>query len=429
MGRFTTTGVRIFSALAVMVAAGAAVPASASEDLTTNGFTATGTVESVGAPVPTVPRATGSFVLGSITSSSGNVMQAAQNGDLTIYVKQDTKYYKKSTPSGPYATSNFESTVVVGANLYVNGRYYRSNDEWVLLANYVYSPPPAGVGTGVANPKPNGPNDYLLKRTFYVTARFSNTGAPVQATPRGPYTPIGFTLDGFTAYGCTPPCHVERIVKAHGGNLMVDNLNTTYWKGQPGGGYQKTAVRSEVVVTGQTATAVGRYMWDGFDWRFFASHVFSPAVAVGTGSGGPFKTQAHVTKIAPGTYDSVNDTWVGTQWAGPGGNFPAAPAQGDWTMTLDWQYNAIDEVWEFYGDYTLKQRNGSTSVSGTISGTASTNPIGKAEATLTVDQGTGGYNGYTGFGELLANLVNFNPSDGSEPPTEMSGDANFEIHT
>lgn len=429
MGRLMRgSGVRLLTALIVLVS-GFAVGdtlSGAQGELQTNNFTAIGEVQSAGDPIPSVPNTTGSFVLGSITASSGNVMQAAENGKLTIHTHNNTRYYKEATP-GNYAKSDFASTLVPGETVSVNGRYYRSNDGWVLLANYIYNPPPPPAAAGVANPKPTNTNDYLLRRHFYVTATILHDTAPVRGGG-GFRTPLGFTMTAFTFYGCNQPmCHTERIVKAHGGNLAIMNLDTVYWEGVPGG-YRKTQDRSKVIKPGLTATVAGRYTWDGSDWRFNATHVFSPAIPPGGLSGGILKTPAHIAKVAPGTYDSNTDTWVGTQWSGNASSFPKSPAQGDITMTLDWNFNALDNVWEFFGSWQIRQRNDHSSLSGTISGTAPINPIGSADANMTVDQGTGSLNGFTGFGTFDGSTVNFSPPDGSTPPSEMSGNMTFEIY-
>lgn len=430
MGRLIRgSGVRVLVAVMVLVGGFAIGDTfSGASTVQSNNFTARGTVQSVGDPVPTVPNTTGSFELGNITQSSGNVMQSTTTGELTIYTHNNTRYYKEVSP-GNYQRSDFAGTLAPGEVVAVNGRYYRAEngDGWVLLANYIYNPPPPPSPAGVANPKPTSTNDYLLRRHFYVQAVIVHDSAPVRGGG-GFRTPLGFTLNTFSFYGCAQPmCHTERIVKAHGGNLVVMNLNTVYWEGVPGG-YRKTQDRSAVIKPGLTATVAGRYTWDGADWRFNATHVFSPSVPPGGLSGGYLKTPAQVTRVAPGTYDSNTDTWVGTQWSGPATSFPKAPAQGDITMTLDWHFNALDNEWEFFGSWKINQRNDHSSLAGTISGTAPMNPLGTAEANMTVDQGTGSLNGMTGFGTFDARSVNFSPPDASTPPEHMDGDMVFEIY-
>src|SRR5436309_6418572 len=92
----------------------------------TSPFQASGVVvqDSVNVP-PNVDGFTGGFVLGSVTSTYGNVDPAKDsNGNLTIYEKSDTKYYQCDSTGNNCRASTASAVVTQDAHLLVSGRYY-----------------------------------------------------------------------------------------------------------------------------------------------------------------------------------------------------------------------------------------------------------------------------------------------------------------
>jgi hypothetical protein len=388
-----------------------------------------GDVTSSGEPVVNVPGATGSFRMGNLSNSGGPVSAATDDsGQITVYIQPGTKFYSDDDNNGSYTASTEQQVVVVGAHVRVSGKYQRNSSNAILLfANFVWSPPPTPrpATHRPPNPQPVLPRDAGLNRTFGVKAFTKNGGAYISGSV-GWSKFWGFTIHNFTDYGCgsQPACHPGQIAVAHGNELKIyETPNTVYWLCD-GIECRKTEDRYTVVEIRGKADGIrvsGRYNWDGFDWRFYANHVFAqpPTASAPGGPIGPYGSTVAMTDM--GTFNPATNVYEGTQWQGiinpNGGNL----ASSNVTMNLNmWQTE--DGVWEFTGTYLVQAFNNPTSLAGDIYGTvqSGTNPAA-LDAQVTVDQATGWWNGWTGFGTWSGSGAYTVGSTGAQdPPVEAN---------
>jgi len=348
-------------ALVAVVAVQMGPPAGAGTTYQDNPFGSAGTVATTGSPAPDASY-TGSFTLGSLNNNYG-MNGGQQNGQITVYETSQTRYYKSPVDSGgnnlcQYAPSTMGQVVVINQNVFVAGRYIVTGGQYTFYANYVWNPPtttcpppPANPG----NPKPQGAGDIYLRRLFAATGFTSENGTGLVGGAL--WSPLwGFTM-GFSAtaalsdYGCSAsPCHVQEIALAHGNHLRIDTTEiTTYWLN----GQKTTAaspdyfpVRNATISQGQTAGifVTGRYDWDGTDWRFFATNVFSPPPTPGTTLLETVQTDAGLAETNSGTYDPTTNTWAGSQWQGQTNNISPGLGLGTITMTLDWHFTWVAQT-------------------------------------------------------------------------------------
>lgn len=391
----------------------------------TSSWEAEGTVVSTGAPAPNVAGATGSFVIGELARTGGDIGQAVDaNGEATVYIRPGTVFLDDHDGDGAYVKSTQATVVVPGERIFVTGRYQRADGSVTLFANYVWNPPIAQLPPpDPPNPTPQGPGDYLMNRLFGVTARVTEPGTGAVGGI-GWSKLNGFTIGDFTDFGCGTGggCHVEAVAAAHQGHLRITATPvTTYWEGVGGGQYRRTTDRYRVVelLGSQGVSVSGRYTWDGIDWRFVAHHVFAPPPSASAPGGPTGPYNATVQQTSEGTYDEVTEIWRQTQWRGhvdPGGKLGLATV----TMTLDWHRTQAG-YWEFAGTYSVVAPSPSqTSLAGEISGTVGTGAtLVPLDATVSVDQATGDWNGWTGFGTWRGGATNTPGTTGDvTPPLE-----------
>lgn len=387
--------------LVVGVLGGAALRSSAST-YTSQPFQTEGSV--VATPMDNggaAADAAGSFSLASRTRTVGPVDDAAaSDGSVRVDPKPDTVYLA-GTPSGQYRSATRAEVVQLGARIFVAGREIQTSSGSVLVANYVWNPPPATVGGGVPNPTPNLPRDAVVQRAFFVDATITETGVTLVGS-YGWSSLDGFTLGTFTSYG-TP--HVAQIAAAHDDHLRIYYLPYTKYWGADG----KASTQSAVVRYGQPVHVTGEYRWDGNDWRFFATNVFNPPPTAA--AGGPLATTAELVQGSNGSYS-------GTSTA----NFDAN-ASADIIATVTWTHESNGN-WDFTGTYTAAKQNSANSISGTITGVVAPGTVPTVTASLTVNSATGAWSGWTGTGTLKGTATIVDPT---AAPTTFGGNFNWTI--
>ncbi len=419
-------------------------PTSASAQvLQSNPFSTDGSVVSVGKPIPTVPGATGSFVLGNLRNTTGYITPAENaGGQVTIDETSSTSYFACNSSGQNCKVASAPAVVVAGNELFVSGHYFVENGRYELVAEYVFSPPPAPSTSSASPPMPTptGFYDYEPANAFGVTGYVVSPGTYLDNQLL--WSPLwGFTLGRFgdfpNGYGCgtTSGCLTQRIAESYSNHLFIDAtaLTTAFWISHNDGcTYQKTSdtyavVNSEGATAGLTAT--GRFLYSGNEWRFFASNVFAPppqppsAFASGgacegiTATYGPVSaSSSSITETgrgapAPGSSGYTGSssytatTWQGSFGAGfgyDGGVFSGGSIQ----LTLNWSMvpasTGTPAHWHFDGIYEATSESGSTSFSGQISGSAGIPAGGSGSAavnaTMTMDRGTGQFAGFSGYG-------------------------------
>jgi hypothetical protein len=426
----------IVTATLTLVAVGLVpdAPAGAASTAQTNPYQVIGDVvqDAVNVP-PNVDGLTGGFVVGNVTASYGNVNPAKDsNGNLTIYTKSDTKYYKCDANGQNCRPSTAPIVVANGNRVQVAGRYYITNGQYTLVANYIWSPPKAPAPPPpppAVNPAPASPRDYLNQNLFGVQAKV--VGTKVDALG-------GFQLGNFTDYGCgtTPNCKVQRVAAAHHDRINVDPTNaTTYWLSTDGGcNYRKTSDYYTVIYrvgVQQGLMVTGRYTWGGLDWVFTATNIFGPARSTTCGpnpsNGGPLTLTSALDRTDPGAYNPVADSWENSQWRGENGpgDFGGGPAE----MELSWQQ--VPGGWEFWGTYKVSALPPQmTSIAGEIHGMATAPAFADVQWTInaqvTIDQTAGKWAGWSGSGSYSGTATFLSPSD-PMPPFHQSGTFNWTI--
>jgi hypothetical protein len=373
----------------------------ASETFQSSNFQMAGDVVATGAPTPNVPGATGSFELNHIDRTAGAISREVSDDDATVYVRPGTKFYSDPDGDGKYAVSTMEQVVSTGQRVFVAGRFDRSGDQYTLFANYVWNPPPPPLQPGHVNPKPTKPADYLVNRLFSVTGMVTETGAKVVGDA-GWNEATGFTMGNFSSYGCgtAADCRVHQIALAHADHLRIYTTPlTAYWLGDGSGGYRKTTDRASLIKsvgTTQGLKAVGKYTWDGLDWRFIATNLLAPPPSTSPAGGptAPYRTFVHEDQ--QGINDPATGIWADAIWSGTVGA-GSHIGGGSVSMTLNWHQSEVG--WDFEGVYTVAApAPGQTSLSGDISGTVLFGSNAPLNATVTVTQATGDWNGWTGYG-------------------------------
>lgn len=402
--------------------AGAAGPAQ------TQGFQVIGDVvqSSVNVP-PNVEGFTGGFVVGNVTQSYGNVNPAKdENGNLTIFQKSDTKYYKCDAAGQNCRPSTASVVITDGARVQVAGRYYVANGQYTLVANYVWSPPKAPAPPPpppAVNPAPSAARDYLNQNLYGVRGKVVGTKVDVLG---------GFQLGNFTDYGCgtAPNCKVQRIAAAHNNRLTIDpTTQTTYWLSTDGGcNYRKTSDYYTVIYGAgvqQGLMATGRYTWGGLDWVFTATNIFGPprssSCPPNPTQGGPLTLTSALDRTDPGAYNPATESWENSQWLGSNGagDFGGGPAE----MQLSWQQ--VPGGWEFWGTYKVSALPPQmTSIAGEIHGTATAPAFADVQWTInaqvTIDQTAGKWAGWEGSGTYRGTATFLSPTD-PMPPFHQSG--------
>ncbi len=432
----------------VLVAVMLAGVQSASAQVGSNPFSTDGSVVSSGQPIPNVPGTTGSFVLGSLTNTTGYISPAENaSGQVTIDETSSTSYYSCNSAGKSCTVSSAASVVAPGNELFVSGHYFVENGTYELIAEYVFSPPPASSTAPPAPPapQPTGFYDYIPANAFGVTGYVTSPGTYL--VNQLLWSPLwGFTLGHFgrfpNGYGCgsASNCTTEQIALSNSNHLFIDatSLTTTFWLASA------TATTSSGEVVGCSysqstdtfavidyygskdgLTATGRFLYSGNQWRFTASNVFSPppappsAYAAGgvcastpqrigpVSASSPAVSESSHGTAQPGGTGYDNTTWQGTFGTGfgpEGGVF----SDGTIQLTLDWALvpaaGNLPEHWHFYGTYTASNQSGSTTLAGQISGSAGVASTGAGtepvNATMTMDQGTGQFAGFSGYGTV-----------------------------
>lgn len=385
---------------------------------------------------PNVSGVTGSFVVHNVADRTNNTAQAeSPDGSLTIELQNSTKFYRCDVNGENCGPSDQGHTVINGARVRVDGKWYRTNGSYEFLATYVFSPPPADVpppppNPNPPNPKPTSPKEYALANIYYYQAFIVRTNSDVAG---------GFTLGRFVDYGCgtTPGCKTERIARAHNNFLIIDpQPNSKYYLGD-GCNYVQTTNTNAVFAEGaQNGVAVaGHYTSDVGDWIFFSNNVFAPPPKPANQCGiVPLPTTYNVRVLSTlaqqstGTYDSPTGTWNNSQWQGTNGigDFGG----GITTMTLAWHQDT-DGSWDFWGNYRVAASAPDTSsISGEINGTASApapgTELSNVNANVTVDQATGKYAGLQGMGSWSGRAQFANPGPTApQPPVSQNGTWSF----
>lgn len=399
LGKARTALVAV-SVVTAMVIAAAGVSGAAGTFQSSN-FQMAGDVVSSGAPAPNVTGTTGSFVLDHLDRTAGAIGSEVQDDEATIYARPGTKFYSDPDGDGKYTVSTIDQVVVPGQRVFVAGRFDRSGDQYTLFANYVWNPPPPPLQPGPVNPKPTKPADYLVNRQFSVTGLLTENGTTV-VNDIGWNKALGFTMGNFTSYGCgtASDCRVRQIALAHANHLRIDvDPLTTYWLADGNGGYTKTTDRYAVVNSigpSQGLKVVGKYTWDGVDWRFFATNVFGPPPTASAPGGptAPYTTFVHEDE--QGTYDPGTGIWAAAAWSGTVGS-GSHIGGGSVSMTLNW--HQTETGWDFEGVYTVAApAPGQTTLSGEISGSVAFGSNAPLNATVTVTRATGDWSGFTGYG-------------------------------
>lgn len=367
-------------------------------------FQVEGTVHAVGDPRPHVAGTTGSFVLEDLTDARPGGIQGAidEDGRVTIDVQPGTTFMADPDGDGQHARSTFAETVVPGESVYVTGRFQRVDDEVVLFASYVFNPRPATLPEPPpANPTPQLPRDMVINRVYGLRGALHNPSANLAlGTAR---TKAGFELRDIQT-GCDEGyCHIDAIAAAHRGALTFTETELTqYWVQGPDGRHQRTTNRFLAIESrgiGAEMLVTGRYFWDGTDWRFLVSHVFSPPPGSAGGSEpgplGPYNGGA--VEGSAGSEDPVTGGRLGTEWHGTidsGGPIAGARIY----LNLDW-HEGVDGVWVFTGTYSILTANpGGTGFEGEITGTVTPGVPGRLNADLTIVEGYGNWSTYEGVG-------------------------------
>lgn len=427
--------------LALLIAA-TALTSPVSAD-TLNPYDATGTVMTSGQPAPNVPGATGSFVLGNLTEYSGNI-GAAPGGSITVYVQPGSTFWLCDSNGQNCVKSTQDAVIVPGNVVYITGRYAGSGSTAEPFLNDAFTPPATPAPPPPADPQPTTLGDRTFADVYGVNGTVSTTSAPLAGSAS--YSSLwGFVLNPVTNYGCgtQSTCKVQQIAAAHHGSLAIDATTdtTTMWLSSDGGcTFAKSTDRYTVINVVGTSSGLfvsGHYGWDNIDWRFYATNIFAPAPlppssCPNTTTFNPLSAGGSLVEQTAGTYDPTTSTYRGSQWSGTMG--PTGPfSNGTVSMTLDWTYDQAAGNWAFSGTWMVAAALPSTtSLSGTISGTSTmpapppSSPIGTVNSQVTVDQGTGTFAGYTGYG-TWSGTDSFNPSDGSLPPVQQTGKFNWEI--
>lgn len=398
-----------------------------------------GSAVSTGQPAPDVPGATGSFQLGNLSGSSGVSPAENSQGQITVYVYSGTKFYACDNSGNNCVPSTQAKVVQVGGEtVFAEGRYYDSGGQESLVAEYVFSPPPAPTpppATPTADPQPSSVQDYDLSDLYGVQGLVVGTGEDLL----GKFSVGAFF--GSDPYGCgsSGDCRTEQIAAAHGGQISIDpqpGSGTNLWIGDSSGcNFVKASSLLSVLQPGTTNGVLvnGHYVWAGTDWAFFASNIFEPPPAAPgscpAASVGPLPISVQFVESSQGTFNAATNEYENTQWSGQTDpNDSSFGNGGSATMSLTFQQSG--SVWDFWGTYMLTNSSGSTTLGGSINGTSPAPSPGAVlssmDAQATVGTATGQFANWQGSGTYHGSasyLVGSTP----EPPDQSSGQFIFDI--
>ena len=352
--------------------------------------------------VPATPIKEGFTIGPPVLNTTGNPEETFNDdGSLSVRVDPNTQYYYFDAVKARYKQGTYEQVVIAGEYIRVNGRITEVEDGAAdVLAVRVYLPPK--TTSPPPNPLPKTTRDYTLSRHF---AAF---GSPTQEGTRvviySDY--LGFVLGNITY---TNNDHVQAIADHHFNKLPIvaldgytrfriqreDDPNTTFDESTR----YRDGTKEETIVRGESVWAAGRYMWDRDDWRFFAKYVWKPTKTA-SATAGQLIFNEHVTVTDPGVADGTE--WTGRDYEGStaGGDGKIDPGPIEITDT-NWSYDSSTNVWQFDGLWRATQAQSETKgeLSGTISGSWSRSD-GSLTGSMIIDNGTGRYEGITGFGRI-----------------------------
>lgn len=389
----------------------AAAPSSGSTASYQN-FEATG-------PVGTVDSSQTSFTLVNPTTGGGVDAAKDSNGNLTINVQPTTKYWTYDASSGQYKPSTFAAVVVPGTTVEAAGRYSQVSGTYNLVANYVWSPPPANTTPTSPNPKPSTVQDYTFQRTFAVTGTATQLGVPLTGSFAWSSN-WGFVLGTSTnPADFSNDARVQAIAAAHQNQLPITTTDLTKYSLNG-----TKSDRASTVTAGATLFVGGHYAYTDGDWRFLASYIFNGA----TPTGGSMSFTVATTRSDNGVSDGNNGfagvVYRGQSVAGDGQINPGPVAFSN----VQWSFDPSTVQWVFSGNWQATHNTSdASSVGGTISGTW--NPMTEAlqgVAVLDSSQCTGFFQNLQGGGSFsgtgATDVNNANP-----PTLTMNGGFNLQV--
>lgn len=315
-----------------------------------------------------------------------------------------TTYYKM-LPSGQYAKSDFESVVVVGADLKVTGDRITEDDGTVtFLARFVFNPPPPPVSGPSPGPAPScGPPPTLdrVGTKFLIVATITRLRVHV------PCTNIGNSYGGFVLSNPvnTLQPRVAQAFADYNGRLDIYNSPTTeYYLGNTKSTYDK------VVRLGRQALVRGNFIQSSNGWVFIATRVVTPYNYIPPQPGGfaVFRTNIQGARQGPDTYGG--STFGGPNYSSPTGvhtetlTFTGGP--GTYGVTGTWSIN--DSVSSLSG--TVDTGYYDTDIAGASMGWG-----------MTFTGGTGQFTGCSGTGTFESDSVTPDLSPLAKGPASFTG--------
>jgi hypothetical protein len=367
-------------------------------DLASEPFAAEGTVTDANAPVPpTSFESEGVFKLGDpgLAVSPKAEPGVDGNGELTVHAVPTTRYYKDS--GSGYVTSDYETTIVEGDLIRVQGRRVLDGGVYRFIAQWVWNGPPAPSSGGGGTTVPKcGEEGQMTNKVFRLHGTVTKRRVHIPCTTIGDQ-PGGFAIGGLNFIN---PIHAHIGVEAYGGNPDIyTNAQTGYYlNGQSSDADSVVKLGLEVRVDGRYVAVNGVYLFVATRVDRFTTPPVTP----------PFSTLA-VREDLAGIRGS-GDEFKGTSYNG--GFFGG----GDLTANLHLDGSTLT------GEIILVSPTSGDELHLSISGTVVAHML---DATVTAIDGAGRFYGGQGMGSLEGTVMP--PQDGGTQPQSFNAHLSINV--